>query len=118
MKKLLYWLPGLVWMFIIFGFSAQPSLRVSSINWQDFIIRKTAHFIEYFILYVLYLYALRKSTHLSAYKVGTIALLLAIIYAITDEAHQLTVIGREGRLRDVIIDSLGASFGLFLSRRW
>ena len=105
-------------MFVIFGFSAQPTLRVSEVNWQDFVIRKTAHFIEYFILYFLYQYGLLKSTHLSSYKIKMLALLFAIVYAVTDEVHQLTVIGREGRLRDVIIDSLGASLGLYISRRW
>ena len=109
MKKILLWLPSIVWVLVIFGFSAQPTLRVSSVNWQDFVLRKTAHFLEYFILYFLFLVPLKKSHHT--------ALLLAILYACTDEFHQLFVIGREGRIRDVIIDSLGASFGWYFSRR-
>jgi len=118
MKKIIYWLPSLIWMFIVFGFSAQPSLHISAVNWQDFIIRKSAHFIEYLILFYLYYFALRKTTRLSPQKARNLALFTAVIYACTDEIHQLFVAGREGRIRDVIIDSLGASLGWLIWRLW
>lgn len=33
-------------------------------------------------------------------------------YAIFDEGHQLFIPGRSGEVRDVMIDSLGAAFGI------
>mgnify|MGYP001589930171 CR=1 FL=1 len=116
-RQSLYWFPAVLWMFIIWGFSAQPSLRISDTNWADFIVRKTAHFIEYFILFHLYIYALQKTTHISKSKILLFSLIFAIIYAITDEFHQLSVYGREGRVRDVVIDSFGALSGWLLARR-
>jgi len=35
-----------------------------------------------------------------------------IIYAITDEVHQLFISGRSGRVEDVIIDSIGVLTGV------
>ena len=39
---------------------------------------------------------------------------LAFIYACSDEIHQLFVGGRSGEFRDVLIDSCGAGFGIFV----
>jgi len=53
MKLLKYWLPPILWGLIIFSFS---SLQVGSSNeiyWKDFVIKKTAHIVEYSILAVL-----------------------------------------------------------------
>ena len=40
-----------------------------------------------------------------------ISILLSFLYAITDEIHQIFVPGRSAQFRDVLIDTLGASFG-------
>lgn len=37
-----------------------------------------------------------------------------MIYACTDEIHQLFVPGRSGQFRDVMIDSLGAFIGILI----
>lgn len=50
-------------------------------------------------------------------KTAWLALLLAVLYAISDEFHQTFVPGRNGTPVDVAIDSLGASLGL-LFRIW
>jgi VanZ family protein len=113
MKKFLYWLPTIAWMILIFSFSAQPSLRVSQINWLDFILRKTAHVTEFCILTCLAFFSLTHSTRLSRFHAIIVACIIALSYAVTDESHQLLVVGREGRLRDVLIDSLGIFTGSF-----
>ncbi|MEK9200859.1 MAG: VanZ family protein [Patescibacteria group bacterium] len=116
MQKLKYWLPSIVWMLLIYSFSATPSLRASAIAWQDFYIRKAAHIGEYFILSVLYFYALTKSTSFSRPKRLIYTLILAVIYAFTDEFHQTFVFDRTGKIIDVFIDTLGiltASIALF-----
>ena len=35
-----------------------------------------------------------------------------MIYAITDEIHQIFVIGRSGEIRDIIIDTCGSTVGI------
>ena len=35
-----------------------------------------------------------------------------VVYASTDEIHQTFIIGREGSIRDVCIDSLGGLIGI------
>lgn len=118
MRQILLWLPALIWMIVIFSFSSQPHLVTSSIDWQDFIIRKAAHVSEYFVLTWLYLLPLRRSRNLNTHAALIIAVILALIYAASDEFHQTLILGREGRVRDVGIDSLGILLTAFFFRNW
>ena len=118
MRRILAWIPALVWMMVIFAFSHQPALKASTIDWQDFIIRKIAHITEYFILTLLYLWSLRKYPGFSRKKALLTAGVLAFLYAVTDEYHQTFISGREGRARDVGIDSLGVCLAAIFSRNW
>lgn len=68
-------------------------------------IRKSAHFIEYTVLGVLCF---------NAFKPAAAAALIASLYAVSDEIHQLFVPGRSCELRDMIIDIAGISFGILL----
>ena len=36
------------------------------------------------------------------------------VYAFTDEVHQLFISGRTGELKDIIIDTAGATIGLLI----
>lgn len=130
------WIAVILWMALIFYFSAQPATqskeisrgitevvvetvervapnRVDDIDIQrvHHLIRKNAHFFSYLLLGILVLDALRRSGGLG---VGStvFALTICILYAISDEIHQLYVPGRSGELRDVIIDSVGAGVGI------
>ena len=77
------------------------------------LIRKTAHFVEFGILGMLYTAGLGVFQKIKGYHLKRffIALGLSVVYAITDEVHQLFVYGRVGSAVDVLIDSFGA--GLF-----
>jgi VanZ family protein len=86
-------------MIVIFILSSRESVSVSDTWSVNFVIFKTLHVIEYFILYVLW-YRVTRSP-ISSF-------LLTIAYAAGDELHQTFVPTREGKLRDVIIDSFGA----------
>lgn len=99
-------------MGIIFIFSSRPSLHTSNIDWQDFIVKKTAHFIEYYALASLLYYSLKKSSSLSRVHVLLLTITITIFYAASDEYHQTFIAGREGRIRDVLIDSGGGIFSL------
>lgn len=86
--------------------SAIPSS--SSLN-LVFIVRKVAHFLEYALLG--FLFALNFHTH---HKNTLYSVPASLFYAITDEFHQLFVSGRSAQPLDILIDILGASFGLLI----
>jgi VanZ family protein len=99
------WLPPIVFMGVIFAFSAQPSLD-SGLGLVDQIGRKLIHFAEYALLCFLWWRALVTVT--SADRALVLAFLLASGYAATDEYHQTFVDGRHGSTVDWLIDSAGA----------
>jgi VanZ family protein len=110
MKRLFYaWLPPFAWMAVIFALSTRQRLSVSDEFVLNFLFFKTLHVIEYAFLFLLYYRGFGSVWGLSDNRIGKAAFLATIIYAITDEVHQTLVPTREGALRDVIIDALGAS---------
>lgn len=140
MKKFLTGFLALVWMVVIFAFSAQDASESSQTSqsvsyriteWQSrlfgqekteedlleqaegmqLVIRKGAHMSEYALLAVLL------ALHLGCYsfsgkKAALLALGAAAGYAATDEFHQLFVPGRAGRITDVCIDGIGSLAGV------
>lgn len=128
------WLLVAAWMAIIFIFSNDPAsvsdaksgfvidlLNASGIDLNssfgelaNFIVRKAAHFTEYFILFMLLYNALAGSC--SWKKAVFISLIAVFLYSCSDEFHQTFVKGREGRFRDVLIDTAGGIFGALLVR--
>lgn len=75
-------------------------------------VRKNAHFFAYLVLGILVLNALRSSNIAGYRRAASAALLICVLYAMSDEVHQLFIAGRSGEVRDVLIDSAGASIGL------
>jgi VanZ family protein len=100
------WLPPLVLMGLIWFFSAQPSLD-SGLGWIDTVGRKLTHFGEYALLSFLWWRLLR--TSMPDRRAALVALLLASLYAATDEVHQSFVDGRHGTPIDWAIDTAGAA---------
>ncbi len=112
-KVLLYWAPPVVWGALIFSGSSTTAIQVSRVYWQDFVIHKTAHIIEYAILGILIYRALRQE------KIGKIeavvySIVISAFYGMTDEFHQSFTPTRTPRVRDVIIDTIGASIGIII----
>ena len=86
-----------------------------SLSTLIFLVRKTAHFIEYAILGSLFFLNL-KNTPLGLIKHPlAMSILFSFLYACTDELHQIFVPGRSAQFRDVLIDTLGASFGIAIT---
>lgn len=86
-------------------------------KWNNF-IRKVAHFALYLLLGASgYLSAsltfIKKGRHF-VQKNALIAFLFTILYAISDEIHQLYVPGRSGEIRDVLIDATGSLMGILI----
>lgn len=99
----------------IFGDNSSISNAISIVESDGFhlLLRKTAHFVEFAILGMLYIMSLGifKTIRNLNIKRFLIAIAMAVLYAITDEVHQLFVAGRVGAVGDILIDALGALFG-------
>lgn len=85
----------------------------------DHPVRKMAHATEYMILGILYSATILLRSRTSAgeqtlRRLLRTALPLAVLYASSDEFHQLFVSGRGARVTDVCIDSAGAFAGVLL----
>ena len=98
------WLPVLVWAAVIFSFSSIPDLGTGLGTW-DLVLRKLAHTAEYAILGALLVRATGRAG---------LALAIGILYAASDEVHQLFVPGRHGSPIDVAIDAVGVAIGIVL----
>ena len=98
------WIPVVLWAAVIFAFSSIPSLSTDLGTW-DTILRKLAHLTEYAVLGALLLRAIRSPVA---------GVVVATLYAVTDEVHQLFVEGRHGAPLDVGIDAVGALAGVLL----
>lgn len=137
-RRKVYLILTVVWMAVIFSFSAKPgdeseiqSLRAGKIVCSIFVpgydnmseqeqismaenidypVRKAAHATEYAILAGFILGVV--VTSLINWKHLLAAVLVAVIYASTDELHQLFVPGRNGQFMDVLIDGTGALAGV------
>lgn len=106
------WLPALVLMALIFIFSSLSSDKIPYYGKLDFVLKKGAHALGYGLLGLAYYYALPRRLS-KMYRSG-LALIMAILFALSDEYHQSFVQGRNSSLRDVAIDALGAITALFL----
>ncbi|WP_404445697.1 VanZ family protein [Sutcliffiella horikoshii] len=129
---------GLVvgWMGLIFYLSAQPGEQSADLSGGitelvneiveqvapaaefkmdevSFFVRKNAHLFAYMLLAVLTLNAVRRSGGHGFKSMGA-AFILSVLYAISDEVHQLFVPGRSGQVSDVLLDSTGALVGIVL----
>lgn len=73
---------------------------------------KVTHSIEYAVLGFLLLRALHSTkTGLAGFNLRAMAVILAIIYGITDELHQYFVPGRFMEFADLLSDGWGAYLG-------
>lgn len=84
-----------------------PGVAPEAIEALHWLARKGAHAVEYGILAALWHWALGR---------WRLSLLLSMLTAILDEAHQWTTAAREGSAVDVAIDTLGAGAALTLTR--
>ena len=108
MRRTLLWLPPILYMAIIFAFSAQsnPLPIVTAHVWD-----KLLHLVEYCGLALLLARAL-VGEGLSWLPALVAATLLASAYGVTDEYHQSFVPGRDSSALDWTADSLGAIAGV------
>ena len=136
-KQIIYIILIVIWMTVVFTFSNQPAeisskqsdgitekvVKAITKNKKEIpqrerdtietIIRKCAHFGLYVIggfLMANYI----NTTKIQDKRIIIYSIAFTFMYAITDELHQLFVSGRSGEIRDVVIDTAGASFGTMM----
>lgn len=106
------WTPVLFWAALIFTFSSIQVGSASEFYWKDFIVKKTAHVIEYGIFATLVYRALINS-NVNKIKSMWLSVLIAFLYGLTDEFHQSFTPGRGPKFTDVLIDTFGATFFIY-----
>ena len=84
------------------------------ISIMSVLIRKIAHFTLYFILGLLWMNVL-KDYSINLEKKVIYAVLLCLIYACSDEIHQLFICDRSGKIFDVFIDMFGSLSSIFIT---
>lgn len=130
-KKIIAWFLFILWLVLIFYFSNQPGsvssdlsnnvlktilnhLTVSNFNVLAGILRKLAHFTEYFILSILTLNLLKQYYEIEA-REFMLVMLFCFFYACTDEFHQLFILNRGSSFLDVLLDYTGSLLYLTLN---
>ncbi len=109
-SKIFYWTPTFTCALAIFILSSHSSVKTTEFYLGDFLVKKTAHIVEYTILSLLIYRSLKNTTNLNKTQLILWTLLLSVMYAISDEIHQTFVPTRTGKVRDVGIDTIGISF--------
>lgn len=133
-RVILNWILMLSWMLLIFCMSHQPGevsskqsdlvvkiftaigidLNSSLGNLATLVVRKSAHFLEYFILYFLTARVLK--SYMSINKSIVYSLIIVLGYAFSDEIHQYFIPGRAMALQDVFIDFSGGVFASIIHK--
>jgi VanZ family protein len=127
-RWLKYWWPAILWAVVIFTFStgaftSENTCRViiPALRWMfphamaetlaliHHVIRKSAHFTEYFIFSLLLLHALRAGRRDFGLHWALIVILIVAGYAALDEFHQSFVPGRGPAVSDVLLDTTGGA---------
>ena len=112
-----YWVPAFLMMVAIFAFSSITSVEMPNFGVLDYLLKKGAHAFGYGLLALAYLRGLKGEESEIKSSQLLIAWILATLYSATDEFHQSFIPGRHPAFTDVMIDSLGAAFALFLVNR-
>ena len=140
MKKIIYLILVLLWMGLIFYFSNMISYESDEKSdkvidstvikiarffksnlteeqeykvyiYSIYPVRKAAHAFEYFVLFIL-VFLFINCYEIDFKKKLIYSIVICVLYAISDEVHQLFVPGRDGNVMDVVVDSLGSFIGL------
>lgn len=113
-KRLLAYSAPVIWMIFIFVLSSQPALPGPSAYWQDFLFKKLSHILVYGVLYFLWFNAMNLSRKPKRYL---LPFLFTMVFAISDELHQILVPGRTATIKDIGYDTVGMTVILLRLKR-
>lgn len=122
------WMLLVIWMIFIFimssfngNISSNQSGSIADLIYNLFnisntekvslIVRKCAHVSEFFILGILVINLVSKY---NVKHISFISFIVCVLYASSDEFHQLFVPGRSGQVTDIFIDMIGTIFSLLV----
>jgi VanZ family protein len=128
MNRLLSWLLVVLWATFIFTFSADlfssehtasvilpvlhwllPRASEADLEFLHLLIRKCAHIFEYFVFGLLLFRAVRGPRSGWSLRWAAAALLIAAVFAASDEFHQLFVPSRTASGWDALLDASAAA---------
>ena len=131
------WWPAIVWAIAISGFSTGaftsentsriiipvlhflfPHASPDTLAFMHHIIRKCAHFTEYFIFSLLILRGFRAGEKGTRLRWALLTILIVAGYASLDEFHQSFVPGRTPAVTDVLIDTTGGTAAQIAAWLW
>jgi VanZ family protein len=137
LRLLMAWLPALCWAAVIFSLSTDafsadhtgrilrpilfwlmPHLTEQAFVTIHFFVRKTAHFIEYFIFCLLLYRGVRGGQRGWRWSWALTAVFIAAGYSALDEIHQAFVASRTASPYDSLLDSIGATFAVVALFLW
>lgn len=137
MRRILSFIAVILWMMMIFKFSSQPAIESSKVSSKitnigvtvvkkvkpsskihikkfEHVVRKNAHFFIYSVLGALVVNLLIYNDKVK--RKILLSLIICFLYAISDEFHQMFVVGRSSQFTDIIIDTCGAMLGIIICR--
>ncbi len=103
-----YVLPFLKWLM-----PGAPSGQLQAIH---LVLRKLSHIAEYAVLALLWFKAVHRVGRRTPRTAAWVALSVCLVCAFADEAHQSTLLTRQGSVRDFVIDAFGATAMLTVAR--
>lgn len=136
----------IIWMWMIFSLSSESRFDSSNrseillqfirtdlnLDMSHFILRKAAHFVEYSVLTSLSFFAFFSTSKISEKNAlvdiplqefmssfltySMLSIWITVLYAVTDEYHQIFVFGRNASIIDVLIDIAGGVTVLLIYR--
>lgn len=139
-RRVLTWMAVGLWAAVIFWFSAQdgthsggmsgsitawlaailpgwnalsPEAQQARVDFLHHLVRKGAHMTEYAVFGALLMNAWTRQRRADAIS-AALAAFGGLLYAVSDEFHQLFVPGRAGLVSDVLIDFGGVLIGVLL----
>ncbi|MDD2375183.1 MAG: VanZ family protein [Eubacteriales bacterium] len=128
------WIMVILWMGVIFLFSHQDSEASSGMSGQfaagilrlfggdltdhnlemfESAIRIAAHAFVFFVLGLLVSYAFEK-IQVKDLRNASLSVIVSLLYAISDELHQVFVPGRAGELKDFLVDASGVVIAVII----
>ncbi len=114
LTRVLRWAPAVLMMTVIFYLSSTPGQDLPSFGVVDFLVKKGGHFTGYAILGLAFLRGLGMQRKRDPW----LAVLLVLLYAASDELHQMYTAGRHSSPVDVGIDVAGASLAVWLTTQF
>ena len=110
-QVIVYWLPVILYASLIFYLSSLPKptrMPTGEVLYISEPESQFLHVLEYFILAFLLFRALKNTVSIPLSKLALLAVVIAVIYGVSDEIHQSFVPNRSCSPIDLFLDGVGS----------